>query len=297
MYKDMKAKIDFLGIGTMKAGTTWIYHALKQHPEICVSNRKEIKFFNDYINYKRGLKYYFSFFENCIKEKMIGEINPDYMYNKFSPKLIKKHFPNIKIIACLRNPIERAFSHYRYNLKANGKLSIYNDFYCAVNKSKELLGRGFYFKQLKRYFNLFPRENILIMIFRNLKEHPEEFVQEIYKFLDVDHKFIPSIINRKVLRTDMVKRNEPNIPFLNSLIFTIYSFIQKVSQLDLFLDYSGIKTLMEKITKSNRKSIKYSKNKKIAEIDKKTRMYLYSIYENDIKNLEKLLDIDLSFWK
>ncbi|MFX0073102.1 MAG: sulfotransferase domain-containing protein, partial [Candidatus Hermodarchaeota archaeon] len=108
---------DFIGIGAMKAASEWILSCLDEHPEICVTSYKEINFFNKPYNYEKGLKYYYKFFSHCPKDKIKGEFTPSYMLSPMSADLIYKTFPQVKLIVCLRNPAERAYSDYRYNIQ------------------------------------------------------------------------------------------------------------------------------------------------------------------------------------
>src|SRR6056297_2233099 len=119
---------DFIGIGAMKAATSWIYKCLIEHPEVCGSSKKELHFFDRPQNYKKGIDYYISFFKHCPQDKAKGEYTPNYLYSPATPELISRHFPNVKIIVCLRNPAERAWSHYLFSVKKKGRLSLYKNF-------------------------------------------------------------------------------------------------------------------------------------------------------------------------
>ncbi len=103
-------KIDFIGIGTGRSASTWIYECLREHSQICMSQPKETRFFNR--NYEKGLKWYYKRFQNCSSFSIKGEYSPGYLVSLETPLLIKKHFPDAKLILCLRNPTERAYSHY-----------------------------------------------------------------------------------------------------------------------------------------------------------------------------------------
>jgi len=119
MLKNEDFKVDFIGIGAARRGTTWIYECLKEHPQICVSKIKEVRFFSDQRTYRKGMKYYQSFFNHCSGNKIKGEISPAYLWGKNGENvasLIKKHFPGVKIFAVLRDPAERAYSHYHYDM-------------------------------------------------------------------------------------------------------------------------------------------------------------------------------------
>src|SRR6056297_310721 len=167
---------DFIGIGTMKAASSWIFYNLKKHPEICGAKRKEVHFFDRH-KYKKGLKFYSKFFKHCDENKIKGEFTPSYIYDKEAPGRIHDNLPEVKIIACLRNPVDRAYSEYRFSIEKKGKLRWYSGFLTALQKDRTFREKGFYYKQLKKYFNLFPKENIKIMIFDDLKRDPSSFIK------------------------------------------------------------------------------------------------------------------------
>ena len=159
-----KIKIDFIGIGTGRSASTWIYECLNEHPEICMSQPKETKFlFHSYDENKYNI-----FFQNCNKNNIIGEYTPGYMYSNKAAENIKHINPNIKIIACLRNPIERTVSSYYFS-KTRGEIifkdledKINNDINNFTKETISYIDRGKYFKYLQYYFKIFPKENIFI---------------------------------------------------------------------------------------------------------------------------------------
>ena len=191
---------DYIGIGAMKAASGWIFKCLELHPEVGDSEwSKELHFFTKPYNYKKGIEYYYSLFSQHPKGKLKGEFTPAYMASPQVASLIHKHFPNVKLIVSLRNPIERAYSHYIYNIQERGRFRIYKNFEDTIKKDKTIKERGFYYKQLKPYFDLFPRENILILFFKDIKNNPKKVVHELYKFLGLKNtNFVPSLINRRI---------------------------------------------------------------------------------------------------
>jgi hypothetical protein len=216
------------------------------------------------------------------------------------PILIHKHFPNVKIIACLRNPAERAYSDYRYNIQENGRFTLYKDFEDVLKNDKDFVKRGFYFKQLKEYFELFPRGNILILFYEDLKRDPVEFIHGIYKFLDLkDTQVIPPLSNRKLSITGsyIIKYK---FPLINLLIYWLNMRIENESKLKKIIDKIGIERYLVKLKEYNRTKI-IGKNKQVFSVPpfkQTTRNYLLNqIYRDDIHNLQNLLHKDLSFWE
>ena len=295
MFKTLKEnfQLDFIGIGVPKAGTTWIYECLKEHPQICCSEPKELHFFNknhgfhkpnSAWRYKKGMNWYKKHFSHCKPNQLKGEIDPLYIYEREALQLIKKHFPRIKVIVSLRNPIERAYSYY-YHLKSKNIFKNLS-FEKAIEKEPELKEWGLYFKYIKNCLEIFSRENVLILIYEDLQKDPIKFIQKIYEFLKVDVNFVPKSvrkrINVKTIRMSQISRFTRNIyRFLVKFKIgkSFLKILRKIGIRQALIDYLVLKI------------------KKLPKMNKETRNKLRNFYSEDIKQLELLIKRDLSFWK
>lgn len=274
---------NFIYIGPDKSGSTWIYFALKEHPEVCLSSVKDIYFFDKY--YYKGAKWYEKHFKKCIYKKnikAIGELSHDYLFSETALNKIKNLIPDIKLITSLRNPVDRAFSDYLH-LKKHGLIKNNEEFITALNKYPEIVEKGFYDIYLNNYFQFFLRDNFLVLFFDELLTNPVLYISKIYKFIGVDHSFKPSILNKKILEAKK-PRNE-------SVAYAIKKAAEIFRDLNLDVIVGNIKNMdiVQKLL-----YVKYDTKPKIKDSDKK---YLLKIYEPHIKNLECLLNYDLSFWK
>lgn len=298
--KKKYSKPDFIGIGAMKSASGWIFKCLREHPEVSNKNIKELYFFNKPYNYRKGIKFYLSIFKKAPVNTIKGEFTPSYMLSPHVASRIYKHLPNVKIIACLRNPAERAYSDYRYNIQEDGRFNLYKDFEDTLEKDKDFVERGFYYKQLKPYFDLFPKKNILIVFFEDLKKNPKEFIQNIFRFLGLKNvNYVPLLVNQKLSKTGAYVITY-KLPILNQLAYRINSNIKQNSLKSKFIEKMGIEKIFFKIRYLNRTKI-VAKNEDVISIPplkQETRDYLLNnIYREDIQNLEKLLNKVLSFWK
>ena len=170
----MTEAIDFIGIGAARSGTSWIANILRAHPEICVSEPKEIRYFNRYVlpvakakgkvnsNYDRDLAWYLDRFRHTREGQLRGEYSPIYLYDEAAASAIKSCFPDVKLIACLRNPADRAYSHYwlHRGLSVLGNIS----FEQALHEEEVYVSMGLYARQLKRYLEHFDRDQLLVLI-------------------------------------------------------------------------------------------------------------------------------------
>jgi len=167
---------NFIIVGAQKSGTTTLYDILAQHNDIYLSSTKESKFFVDEEKYNRGIEFYSNeYFSNYNGEKAIGEIDPEYIFFEDVPRRLRYDISsNLKLIFILRNPVDRAYSHYLMTYKRGwDELSfkeaikeepqrIQKDFFSKNHQS--YITRGYYSKQIKRYLEYFPIKNMHFII-------------------------------------------------------------------------------------------------------------------------------------
>ncbi|MEN9626405.1 MAG: hypothetical protein RL557_733 [archaeon] len=298
-------EIDFIGIGAGRSGTTWVVNILSEHPQICCPHFGKLNYFaptrphNKYSEYdKRGIKGYLTIFASCTSGKIKGDFSSYYMVNPKVAQIIKKHFPRIKIWACLRNPVERAYSDWLAfrNFKVKDTSDFESSFF---QEQKELYPagdgfrhRGFYFKQLKPYFDLFPREHIKIILHEDILQDPKRVAKELYKFLGVDSTYVPRGLHERP-----GKSTETRFKFLRKMINSLaaFSHVLEEGQMGRFIFWvkrkTGINTIFNTINDLN---VRASEKPKL---DYALQKKLKKIYKEDICNLEKLIKRDLSAWK
>ncbi len=203
--------VDFIVAGTMKGGTSALAAFLAQHPQIFIPRQKELHFFDVDDNYMaegHGPRYdlYHNFFKDRGDAKLCGEATPIYMYLPFVPARIAEYNPKIKLIIALRNPIQRAYSHYRMEC-VNGRENL--PFYEALEAERSRItyesdpakkaaserwhsyvGRGLYGLQLMNVFTHIPREQVLVLESEKLLNEHDLSMEQCCDFLGLD-VFIP----------------------------------------------------------------------------------------------------------
>jgi hypothetical protein len=185
---------DFLYIGAPKCASTWIFRTLQAHPQIFVPPAKEIFFFNR--QYYRGLEWYSSFFaEAGEKYDCVGELSTSYLYSDEAARRIQTVMPSVKLMACVRNPIARAWSAYLFK-KRNGMTP---DFKTALATDEKITRWGLYSTHLARYQEMFGHDRFKVFVYDDLKQDPEQFRQSLYRFLNVDLDVKCPVAARKVL--------------------------------------------------------------------------------------------------
>lgn len=186
---------DFIIVGPPKCATTWIYDCLKEHPDIFMPETDSVNYFD--MNFHRDLEWYLEFFDDADNSQVVGEESPQYFFDINCAERISKENPDVKIIMCLRNPMKRSFSHYWHEKKKNKILYDFNQVLDIYPIYHDWLSPGFYHQHLKRFKKYFPEENIEILVFDDLKEDDEEFIQSIFDFIDVKPEFKPSLLDEK----------------------------------------------------------------------------------------------------
>lgn len=270
----------FLGIGAMRCGTTWIDSILRSHPDIYLpEKRKEIHFFDLY--YEKGIDWYRDFFPSSESSNLqIGEITPAYLYFPEIPLKIKTAIPDCRFIVILRNPADRAYSHYGFWVKNFAEQRPFSE---VLEREPEIINKGFYYQQIQRYLEYFPQENFLFLIFEETINNPQLALKQLADFLDVDcEKFDRSTVSQKKNASASVR-----FPRARALACNFRDFLrrQDLDWLWNLASSSGIKQVFE------------TTGKPLPPLDRETKEMLYRRYSSDIENLEKLLQKDLSSWR
>ena len=200
---------DFIIIGAMKSGTTSLFTYLQQHPQLFPSSIKETKFFINPDRFAKGQAWYRAHFP-LTRQISIGaktyEASPGYIFNPLAPKRIFELIPKVKIIAVLRNPTERAISHY-FHEKRKGRESLpidkalqeeekrleqaikTKDYFSEAYLHCSYKRRGIYKEQIEWYLNYFPSQKILIFSSNELFVEPGNCLKRIFDFVGVDREF------------------------------------------------------------------------------------------------------------
>ena len=185
--------VDFIFLGPSKTASTWIYEAIRSHPGLFVPVSKDIYFFDKY--YDKGVGWYDGFFKGAPTGALCGELSHDYFSSSSAIQRIHAYDPKIKLICCLRNPFDRAYSSYLHLVRV-GMFS--GSFAAALSELPFIVDEGRYCTNLQRIFSLFDRESVLILDFDELEANPELFVRRIFSFLGVDENYVPDVLHKRI---------------------------------------------------------------------------------------------------
>jgi hypothetical protein len=177
---------NFAYIGTSKAGSTWLFNALAQHPEAYLASSKGLYYFD--AHFDQGREWYLDHFAGAGDAVAVGEISHSYLSSPEAPARIAELNPRMRLLVCLREPVDRAFSDY-LDLVKNGQYD--GPFSTALEQFPRLLDRGRYGTHLQRYLDRFPLEQIHVSLFDDLRRDPQAYADEIFDFLGISRHELP----------------------------------------------------------------------------------------------------------
>ena len=198
---------DFIIIGAQRCGTTSLYNYLAQHPQVLPATIKETHFYDN--NFRRGLNWYRAFFPlarqtNGGRRLVTGESTPYYLFYPHAPARVYETLPDVKLIVMLRNPIDRAFSHYAHEKKMGAETMSFEEaldreerglaaetarivadenYRSFFHQHYTYLSRGIYVDQLARWTEFFRREQILIVESQDFYQDPAAALRQVTDFL------------------------------------------------------------------------------------------------------------------
>lgn len=274
----------FLIVGAARSGSTALYRHLRAHPEVFLPSRKEIHFFDH--NWDRGIEWYRHFYAEASPHQARGEATPSYLYEPLAPARMADVVPEARLLAILRNPVDRAYSHYWLN-RGQGREEL--SFEEALDAEPQRLAsgegladgvqrrrwayldRGRYLVQLQRLCDHFPRRNLLVLVFEHdLRSSPEVTYASVCRFIGVDDGFVaPELaarVNRPLAYRSMtVRRVAARLP-------------------------PALKPVKGALTRANARPISYPP------MEPRTRQRLLAGYQADNAELAAWLGRDLSIW-
>lgn len=296
---------NFIVAGPPKCSSSSLHYYLGQHPDIYTSKIKETRFFS--LHYEKGMAFYETFFEEAQQEKAIGETTPSYSFLPFVADRIKLHYPEIRLIFCFRNPVDRAFSSWRMQYGRGTETKLFREA-IDINKNQISSGHislegnegaslwakshvdhaddgtrlrtyiqaGMYTDILKSYSQRFDNAQIKIIFAEDLIHNFDETMSGLFRFLQVDDTFIV-----------------PNKEIVN------FNFSRSANKLaNKIFGVKGTQKIAEKMPDFIKNKMKATmREKEPAKLGADDRQYVWDVFKEDVEKLEKLMNIDLSHWQ
>jgi len=293
-------KPNFFIVGAPKCGTTSMYEYLQQHPNIFMSYIKELHYFGTDMHGKKHWNKkgksdddYLAYFEGWNGEEHIGEASVYYLFSERAAQEIHDFNPDARIIAMLRNPVDMLYSMYHQKRFSGGEtLPTFEEALAAEPKRKaEGAPRRLYYReiatytpQVKRYFDVFGRDQVRVIIFDDLKADVEAVYRDTLRFLGADDTFEADL---RVHNPNTVVRSK-----------RIRNFLKNPPSWYISLLKVGKRTLPVGVRDRGRRLIKSANSMKATRQPMKpeTREELKEYYRLEVQRLSELLGRDLTHW-
>lgn len=288
---------DFLIVGAAKSGTTSLYHYLKQHPQIFMPENKEPWFFSfngmttkdkEIFNRKKGIitnfDEYLNLFNSAKTSQILGEASTTYLYlHDETIKNIKKYYPNwrdLKTVIIIRNPVDRAYSHYLNDTACGGNVRPFEDVIKKwesnqLSKLDNYIDYGFYYDQIKAYKDNF--NQVKVYLFEDLDTNSLSIIKDLYEFLCIDTSFFPDTTLKYNISANSSK-------FLNYLLYK--SNLAK----------GTIKLMLPHSTRTKIKNFVIKKFTQKLHMKNHEQKILKEIYRENVSKLQYLINRDLTHW-
>ena len=272
-------------VGAPKAGTTSLHYYLSQHEDVCMSTIKEPNYFSfeevSSLFYNAtsvsDSKAYHKLFKE--EKKIIGEASVSYLFYENIPNRILEYNPKANIIIMLRNPLDRAISHYlmdyRLGFCSLSLEDILNNRHAYPLFFQQYLELGLYYQSVKRYLDTFGDEQVHILYYTNFKNDIKDLMKGVFQFLKIENTSLDYSVQNSFLSSD-------------------YAFVSYLYRLSWVR--KGLKSLIPQ------NYVKSVKNRLFSKTDKPNfsdslLSQINAFYQSDISQLESLLNVDLSQWK
>jgi len=299
---------NFIIVGAPKAGTSSLYHYLKDHPEIYLPEQKELHYWSSESLFencsgpgdKLALNEVVSSWNDyCLKyqaatsEKQLGDVSPSYLYfyDHVIPE-IKRKLPSVKIIIMLRDPVERAYSNYLHQQRLTyEKLTFSEALDCEEDRSAagysdfwQYTAHSRYLGPCSAYVDAFGAKNVHFLTFEELRDNPNKVMLDVFSFLDVDTCYVPDNLGEVFNAGGAYKSSF----LMNALL--------KPNGVKSFL-YKRLGDRSIKIYKSLKNKCLNSNRLEKKGIDPEVRQLLVSSLKEDVKSLSSKLGVNVKLWR
>jgi Sulfotransferase domain len=279
-------KPDFIGIGAQKCATTWLHQILSEHPDVFMAKgpqEKDTRFFSHHFD--NGFEWYENHYQSRKNEKIAGEYSTSYFSDSDAPNRIHGYNKNIKLLLCLRNPIERAYSQHKHSIRLGFVSEDNLIFKNALKNNPTYISQSLYYSQLSRWLTFFDQSQILIILYDEIQNNPKNVKKKLYSFLNIDSSFNPKSLglyinksfnykNKSINRFKVITKKALQKAGLNILLI-----LAKKLRLTAFFNNYNTKT-----------TDNHSDTCRSMELE------MHHMFQEDINKLSVLIHKDLTSW-
>lgn len=292
--------VDFIGIGAPKCGSTWLFHALGQHPQVCLSEPKEVNYFNSVdfsmalhskcgpyelvnVNSEKSIDWYGRHFRHCEPTALKGEFSPTYYCDRSAPQRIHRHYPNVRLIMCLRHPADCVHAIY-WARRQYRKIEVQPTFEDAIRADERYLNYGYFAGHISRVLDCFDEQQLKFVFLEDIAERPEETLRSVFDFLNLDRE---------------VRIDFESIPKNSAKVSRGLSLEPLMKRFSRFMIDRNQAVLLHKIRNLGIKQAAMRIStvpSSYPAMRPETRRYLVDTYSDDLTRLAKIVRRDLDAW-
>lgn len=274
----------FIGIGAQKCASTWLYDILADHPEVVLSTHKEVDFFS--YEYERGFQWYERQFPENPQSKLCGEISPSYFVDLDTPARLRAFAPDAKILVSLRDPVERAVSNHRHEVRLGNFTGPDFSFEAGMRNNPMYLEQSRYGTQLRRWQEFFPRSQILVVFQEDIRKDPRKVARQVYLFLGIDTDHVPAALEKRSNESHLYKSRG-----IENMRKSIRELLRSIGMDGVWraAQAFGLQGLYRRLNRSSPKSL-------IPPLSPSTEQRLRQQLENEITTVELMVGRTLAEW-
>ena len=280
-----KPAIGFIGIGAQKCASTWLHDVLVDHPELSVPTElKEVDYFS--YHHDRGPEWYEQRFDASAQDNLCGEISPSYLHSPDVVARVAEYNPDMRIILIVRDPIARAISNHKHELRIGNIQGTDMSFEFGLHRNQDYVEQGLYAKHLANWQSRFPAEQFLVLKFDDVISDPAKTLATVCEFLGVDASYVsPHVESRS------------NVSYLNRSVG-----VDKVKNAArTALRSIGLGGLWQRLGDTGlrdnyRRANRVEPDKVIAPPQAATLLELKETFRPDLKQLESMTGLSTADW-
>jgi len=279
-------------IGAQRCGTTWLAECLADHPEVSLCTVKDVHFFRSWDEQPalcdgKPIEFYHGLFDDRASARVRVDVSAGLLGGGTqTARRMQPLMPDCRFVAILRDPVERAASHYTY---LSGRVELPYGLRELAEDPRlpdphEILRDGFYARRLEEFFEFYPRDRFLVLLYDDLLADPRAFLRKVYTFLDVDPELEPSQLNHRIneprrVRSKVLYRLQVSLGsyFLRRGLHRLRKLAKRLR-------------LPEWVGRLNERRLERQP------IDLPTRRALRDLYRSDVERLSTLISRDLAMW-
>ena len=185
----------FIGLGAQKCASTWLHHILAAHPQVLLPDVKEVDFFS--YHFDHGYQWYERKLPTGGVDRRVGEVSPSYLHDHQVPGRVKGYAPDVRLLVTLRDPVERALSNHRHEVRLGHLAGDDLSFEAGLANNPMYVEQGLYGKHLGNWLTHFPADQLHVILVDDIRERPSAVVRELFRFLGVDDSFQPPALTNR----------------------------------------------------------------------------------------------------